>query len=103
MSRLLWRKRSMRMHVNEVAFRGDSSLPMILKQKLQTPMEYFNYFFSNDIVELITNETNRCALQHDINTKFKTNETEIRLYIGILIYMSLYRYPNIESYCVKSV
>lgn len=47
-------------------------------------------------------ETNRAARDEDINTKFTTNTDEILRYFGILIYMSVYRYPNIESYWGKN-
>lgn len=87
----------MRLHVNEVAFRGDSSLPASIKE-LQTPMEFFNFFFTSEILEMIAKETNRCALQENINSTFYTTTAEIRHYIGIMIYMSVYHYPNIDSY-----
>lgn len=101
MSKLVGRKRSMCLHVNEVAFRGDSSLPLVVEE-LKTPMDFFNYFFTDDIIELIVVETNRCALEENINTTFSTNSTEIRHYIGIMLYMSLYRFPNLESYWGKN-
>lgn len=91
----------MRLHVNEVAFRGDSSLPLAVKE-LQTPMELFNYFFTNDIIALIVEETNRSALKENIYTSFKTNIEEIRHYIGVIMYMSVYRYSNIDSYWGKN-
>lgn len=89
------------LHVNEVAFRGDSSLPLAVEQ-LKTPMEFFNYFFTDDVIELIVVETNRCATEENINTAFSTNATELRHYIGIILYMSVYRYANLESYWGKN-
>lgn len=59
----------MRLHVNQVAFRGNSSLPSNIKE-LQTPMQIFQYFFTKDIVTSIVEETNRAAHIEDINTKF---------------------------------
>lgn len=101
LAKLLWRKRSMRLHVNEVAFRGNSSLPSDVKE-LHTPMNHFDYFFTSEIMNLIVEETNRCALQENINSKFGTTATEIKHYIGIVMYMSVYRYPNLESYWGKN-
>ena len=102
-SKIIWRKKKkkMRLHVNEVAFRGDSALPSFIKE-LQTPMELFNYFFSNEIIEIIVAQTNRAAFNKDINTNFKTTVEEMRHYIGILLYMSIYRYPNLEAYWGKN-
>lgn len=101
LSKLIWRKRSMCLHVNQVAFRGDSSLPLALKE-LRTPMQLFDYFFNNEIIGLIVEETNRCALEENINSTFKTSAVEIRHYIGIMMYMSLYRYPNLDTYWGKN-
>lgn len=87
----------MQLNVNEVAFRGDSRLPSEVKQ-LKTPMEIFTYFFTDEIVQMIADETNRAAHVENINTKFNVSIEDIYKYIGILIYMSLYRHPNLESY-----
>lgn len=99
--KLIWRQRPMHLHINEVAFRGDSSLPLDVKE-LKTPMELFNYFFTDEIVALIAEETNRSALDENINTIFRTSGEEIRRYLGCLIYMSVFSYPNLDSYWGKN-
>lgn len=81
---ITWRKKSMRLHVNEVAFRGDTQLPIALKE-LKTPMALFNYFFDDEIINLIVEETNMAARQKNINTTFVVSNPEIRHYIGIAI------------------
>lgn len=86
----------MRLHVNEVAFRGDSQLNPLFRY-LDTPMKLFCYFFTESVIAMIVEETNRAAIQENINTSFRTDPDEIRHYIGILMYMSVYR-PNLESY-----
>lgn len=87
----------MKLHVNEVAFRGDSSLPTEVKE-LKTPFQIFCYFFTDDIIKMIVEETNRAALTENINTKFTVTVDEMHHYIGILLYMSLYRYPSLRSF-----
>lgn len=47
---------------------------------------------------MIVEETNRAAVQGNLNTTFRTSSDEIHRYIGILMFMSVYRYPNLESY-----
>nr|XP_047128015.1 piggyBac transposable element-derived protein 4-like [Hydra vulgaris] len=94
---IVWRKKCMQLHVNEVAFRGSTDLPPVVK-KLQSPLDFFNYFFTDDLVELISLETHRAAITKNLNTKFKIDKYGIRRYIGVLIFMSVYRYPNIEDY-----
>lgn len=100
-SKIVWRKRSLCLHVNQVAFRGDSSLPSSIKE-LETPMEIFRYFITKEMTDMIAFETNRAPHNVDINTKFTTTGEEINRFIGILIYMSVYNYPNLESYWGKN-
>lgn len=94
---ILWRKTSMQLHVNEVAFRGKSDLPFAVR-KMKTPVEYFSYFFTDELIELISFETNRAAFIENVNTQFKIDSSEVRRYIGVLIFMSLFRYPNIQAH-----
>jgi len=87
----------MQLHVNNVAFRGDFSLPAEIKE-LKTPLELICYFFNVEIMNMIVDETLCAALTDDINNKFKINTDEMHHYIGILMFMSIYRYPNLKSY-----
>ncbi|XP_026462686.1 piggyBac transposable element-derived protein 1-like [Ctenocephalides felis] len=93
----IWKKNSLQLHVNEVAFRGDSSLPAEVKE-LTTPMQLFCYFFSKEIIDIVVEETNGCVLSKDINTTFSVDADDVYKYIGIHLYMSLYRFQNLESY-----
>lgn len=94
---ILWRKMSMQLHVNEVAFRGKIDLPWQVK-KLQTPFNFFSYFFTDDLTDLISLETNRAAITENVNTQFKIDKYGIRRYIGVLILMSIFRYPSIDAH-----
>lgn len=100
-SNITWTKQSMRLHVNEVAFRGDSSLPKDVKE-LSTPMQMFCYFFTKDIMQTIAEEANRAASTEDINTTFKCDIDDMYHYIGVMIYMSVYCYPNLNAYWGKN-
>lgn len=91
----------MKLHVNEVAFRDNSSLPEDIKE-LSTPVQIFRYFFTKEIMDIVVEETNRCALSQDTNTSFSVNIDDIYHYIGIQLFMSVYRYPNLESYWGKN-
>lgn len=97
-SQITWAKTNMKTHINDVAFRGTTALPSHIKS-LRTPMNMFSYFFTDEILQIIVNETNRNAIE---NQEFETNCAEIRNFIGILMYMSIYRYPNLESYWGKN-
>ncbi|XP_032589372.2 piggyBac transposable element-derived protein 3-like [Drosophila mojavensis] len=96
-SKILWRQQFMQLHVNNVAFQGDSSLPAEI-MNLKTPSEIFRYFFDAKIMDMIVEETMRAALVENISTRFQMNIEDVHHYIGILIYMSIYRYPSMRSY-----
>lgn len=95
--RYTWRKQPLQLHVNEVAFRGDTNLPDEI-MALNTPLEIFSYFMNDTIIDLIAEETNRAARAKNEQSKFLVTSDEIRNYLGILIFMSVFKYPNLESY-----
>ncbi|XP_053968903.1 uncharacterized protein LOC128870318 [Anastrepha ludens] len=80
----------------EEANTSSASLPAFINN-LETPFQLFKYFFSSEIVDLIVMETNRSAHQENVNTSFSATEADIHKFVGTLLYMSLYRYPNMES------
>lgn len=93
---ILWRKRNLQLHKNDVVFRGNTKLPGSFMD-LKTPYQCFSYFFTKELLDQIAGQTNLYARQADIKT-FTVSSTDIRKYIGILIFMSIYRYPNAAEY-----
>ncbi|XP_036347237.1 piggyBac transposable element-derived protein 4-like [Rhagoletis pomonella] len=53
-------------------------------------------------MNMIVEETLRAALADNIVNQFKVTVEDMHNYIGILMYMSLYRYPNLKSYWGKN-
>lgn len=96
-SKIIYRQQQIQLHVNEVAFQGDCRLPLVARE-LTTPMQFFLYFFDKDIVQMIVQETNRHAVVENVNTNFSITEVDVCKYIGILIYMSVYKFPNLDAY-----
>lgn len=94
---IVWKKKHLQLHQNQVSFRGDAHLPERFL-KLKTPFQCFQYFLTDEMIESIAEFTNLGAKQVNINTSFSVTNIEIRQYVGILLYMSLYRYPNTEEY-----
>lgn len=95
--KITWRKSALRKHVNEVAFKGDSSLPPEIMQ-LRSPIEIFNLFFDDEILDMIVLHTNHAARVKNIETRFTVSSNEIRQFIGILVFMSVVRCPNTPFY-----
>ncbi|XP_017863878.1 PREDICTED: uncharacterized protein LOC108614317 isoform X1 [Drosophila arizonae] len=61
-SKVIWRHQSMQLHINNVAFQGDSSLPSKLTD-LKTPYQLFCYFVNTDIISMIVEETMRASFK----------------------------------------
>ncbi|XP_053969881.1 piggyBac transposable element-derived protein 2-like [Anastrepha ludens] len=85
---LLWRKNNLQINVEELTFHNPNLEEFF---HLKTPYDCFAYFFNTELLELICDETNLYARQKKINSTFVC--TVIRL-----IFMSLYRFPNVRSY-----
>ncbi|XP_067614935.1 piggyBac transposable element-derived protein 3-like [Eurosta solidaginis] len=95
--KILWRKGNMQKHLNEVSFLGDLSLSDEIIS-LDTPYKCFAFFFTDDLFESIVHYTNWNANRQDIEGSFCVTVTEMRKFLGILIYMSVIRMPSADRY-----
>jgi len=66
--------------------------------QLDTPIQFFSYFFDDKLIETILNETQLYSLQEDVNKPVNITKTELNRYIGILLYASVIHVPNIRDY-----
>ena len=67
-----------------------------------TPLEYFNYFFDDDMVKTIKNETNIYAHLNKGELIWKdVNEDEMRLFLIVRMLMGIVRKPTQELYWKK--
>lgn len=72
----------------------DTSDPEI---ELESPMYFFQQYFSNNLFELMVDNTNLYAVQQ--HSKFlPTNLGEIKTFVGIHIVMGNCHYPRIRNY-----
>lgn len=92
-----WEPSSMQIHSTELIFRGDVTLPFEIAS-LRTPCEFFSYFVTDQFLIDVTDQTNLYAKKSNPQTNFILNMIELKKYIGILIFMSVYNYPNVRSY-----
>ncbi|KAG7268285.1 hypothetical protein CRUP_036733 [Coryphaenoides rupestris] len=53
---------------------------------VETPLQYFRRYFSAQLIEHMTYQTNLYATQKDVNTTFITNEDKMMTFVAILIY-----------------
>lgn len=94
---LVWKKQSLVYDEDKIKFGGSEELsPAVME--LQTPYQFFCYFFTNDLMEKIVAETVRYSVQTNPDRPESLTITDLRKYIGILIFMSVYHYPSTRSY-----
>lgn len=73
-----------------------------------TPLEWFNHFFTDDLVDYIVSETNRfaepCLDGIDLTPSSRakkwteTTREEMRAFVGLLIYQGIVRKPSEDMY-----
>ncbi|XP_045505807.1 piggyBac transposable element-derived protein 3-like [Colias croceus] len=97
---LLWRKRNLVYSEDKIAFSGSEELSSNILE-LDTPYQFFTYFFTNEFLESIVQESNLYATQQQPNRLETYTVEDLRKYLGIITFMSVYHYPNIRSYWGK--
>ncbi|XP_026745537.1 piggyBac transposable element-derived protein 3-like isoform X1 [Trichoplusia ni] len=95
--RLIWKNQPLPFNENAIKFNGTEEYPESL-MNLQTPFQFFSYFFTEDFLSQIVTETNYYAVQKKPDRPDVITLGELRKYLGILIYMSVYHYPSVRGY-----
>lgn len=98
--KLLWKKKNLQVHVNEVICRGPKEMPPAIAA-LKTPYDCFDYFLPEAFLQELADQMNLYAHQLNVESRFNTNAYEVRKFIGILFFMSMFRYPNVRTYWGK--
>ncbi|CAH2101204.1 unnamed protein product [Euphydryas editha] len=94
---LIWKRQALAFREEQINFKGNEALSEDIIA-MQSPFQFFNYFFSNDLIAKIVEETNKYAVQKNPERPDIVNAKDIRQYLGILSFMSVYHYPSIRSY-----
>ncbi|KAL4112162.1 hypothetical protein QTP88_016000 [Uroleucon formosanum] len=95
---VIWKKRPFQISPVEIKFKGDTSLPQDPFFDLESPLDFFNYFFSSDLIKHICEESLRYSLQKNVNKPFEVTETDLKRYLGICIMTSICIVPDIRQY-----
>lgn len=82
---------------NDIQFLGDDTLPDAIL-KLETPYEFFEYFFNDDVTGLIVKESNRYCDQKWPDKGRELTKIELSQFIGICSLMSVIQMPNTRLY-----
>lgn len=78
-------------------FTGKTALPDEILD-LESPLQFFNFFFTKQLFEKICNETLAYSIQIDPNRPFHITENDLRKYLGICVLMSIIHLPNTRNY-----
>lgn len=94
---LIWRKQSLIFDESKTKFEGTEELHQDITE-LDTPYQFFKNYFTDDFLQAIVDETVRYSIQQRPDRPEQFTITDLRKYLGILIFMSVYNYPNTRSY-----
>ena len=83
-------------------FRGNSDLANDMK-KLDTPYKVFMYLFSENIIEIIYNQTKLYNVQSDPSRPLDISRDELKSFLGICCIMSCIDVSNIRDYWSDSL
>lgn len=96
--KVIWKKQCLQLTEEEMEFTGNTALPEAVSE-MDTPYQFFKFFFDDDIIDNIVNETNRYSIQKDpSNTSNTITALDIRQFIGVVLYMSVVHMPNVRFY-----
>ena len=96
--KVLWKfDNNFKFGTQQTEFTGNCSLPKAVLD-LSTPLSYFNYFFSEDLIGTIVAETNLYSTEKNPDRPQAISATHIKKYVGICIMTSVVQVPNIRRY-----
>lgn len=92
---LIWKKKSLQ--ANHPQFSGNINLEPPITE-LDTPLQYFLYFFDDDLLNHIVEEMHKFSIQKDPSKPFLITVNELKKFLGICLIMSIAPLPNIRMY-----
>ena len=69
---------------------------------IQSPLQYFSYFFDDDLFEHIVEQSNLFAIQKDVEKPLCLTKKELEQFIGTLIYTTVFTMPRTRMYWAGS-
>lgn len=94
---LTWKNDFYMANEDDLAFIGEANLPDEIS-KLQTPYQFWSYLVSEEIITHLTDQTNLYVTQSHKKPPLNVTNAEMKRFIGISHYMSVFKYPNSRSY-----
>ena len=92
-----WKGGSLVTDNESIRFTGVTELPEELSS-LQTPLQFFLYFFTNDIINYIVEQTNTYSASQRPEKPLNISKKEVETFIGVCLYMSLIKMSSCKNY-----
>ncbi|PSN38182.1 hypothetical protein C0J52_15046 [Blattella germanica] len=92
-----WNEENLVKTADETKFTGDTTLPQEILH-IDTPVEYFRYFFTNEVIQYIVGQTNLYSIQCRPNKSVGVSHSEIEQFIGTSLFMSIIQLPATRHY-----
>lgn len=100
---VIWKKQKMEAYDAEnFKFLGNSDLPAEII-KLDSPQEIFNFLFTDELIDMIVEQSNLKSIQNNANKPANITKEEIEQFIGMVIFMSCVKLPSTRLYWSKHV
>lgn len=99
---IVWKQTNLKKSDSDTKFSGDDSLPPTITN-LQTPYQFFRYFFTDELLQKIIEETTRYGTVINPERPFIVSRTDVLSYIGILILTSIMTAKNIRFYWKSNI
>ncbi|XP_068086621.1 piggyBac transposable element-derived protein 3-like [Anabrus simplex] len=97
-----WKKGSLSVSADEISFLGSEKLPDNILA-LSSPLQFFKYFFSDNLLEKICEESCRYSVQKTPEKPIILSPNELQKFIGVSVLMSIVHLPNVRSYWKETI
>jgi len=96
-TKFVWKDQTMHVDPDNTRFLGSAQLAENFAQ-LKSPIDYFKYFVTNDTIQHICHQTTLYSAQERPAKPLSATVRDIEQFLGIALYMSIFRLPNCRSY-----
>jgi hypothetical protein len=96
--RLIWNEESATRESGHFVFSEVSDDDTVVDDAMQTPFDFFKYFFTDEVFDTITEQTLLYSVQQRPDKPLRCSRGEIERFVGMAMYMSLIRMSNTRSY-----
>lgn len=92
-----WRKGNFSQNPEFIKFIDELSMPSCIRE-MTTPNEFFSYFFDDEMLNYIAEQSTLYSVQTNPEKPFKIYKSDIKKFLGIMSMMSIVHVPNTRKY-----